>query len=367
MFGGWWRQLWAESLGKNGKGSTPVSVPSVRSISTASLQLFRDGPGKALFTIMIGRTQRAKAWSRRASAPTRWVCDYLAGKQMGDLVDAEARATAQTLSRNSRPVRQIHVQRSMNSIMGALMMHFMLETILMGRLMGVDPFDQPGVEEGKVLARQYLDEKTNEDPPLSPKERSTASPPAKWSSVPPSAVKELVENALDAGARRIEIATSNGGADLILVEDDGEGMERDDLQLAVERHATSKLPRVGRRGRSHRTSSTIGLSRRGAAVDRRGGAAFHRQPHRRRARRTRSASMAACVGGPRPPAFARTGQPGTRVEVRELFFATPARLKFLKSARSEDLAIARHGQAARHGAARCRLHTDDGRTPRARP
>ncbi|MGZ6000236.1 MAG: DNA mismatch repair endonuclease MutL, partial [Rhizomicrobium sp.] len=62
---------------------------------------------------------------------------------------------------------------------------------------------------------------------------------------PASVVKELIENALDAGARRIEIATSNGGADLILVEDDGEGMDRDDLAVAVERHATSKLPRIG--------------------------------------------------------------------------------------------------------------------------
>ena len=77
-----------------------------------------------------------------------------------DLVAAEARATAETLSRNGRPVRQIQLQTIDERRVGALMMHFMLETILMGRLMGVDPFDQPGVEEGKVLARQYLDEQT---------------------------------------------------------------------------------------------------------------------------------------------------------------------------------------------------------------
>jgi glucose-6-phosphate isomerase len=78
---------------------------------------------------------------------------------MGDLVYAEMRATAQTLSRNGRPVRLIHLPRIDERSIGALMMHFMLETILMGRLMGVDPFDQPGVEEGKVLARQYLRDK----------------------------------------------------------------------------------------------------------------------------------------------------------------------------------------------------------------
>ncbi len=154
-FSGWWRQLWAESLGKDGKGSTPVGA--VGPVDQHSqLQLFRDGPGKSLYTIvatdtkgkgLVAPTERAKALG----------LDYLAGKPMGDLVDAEARATAQTLSRNRRPVRQIHLPKIDERGYGALMMHFMLETILMGRLMGVDPFDQPGVEEGKVLARAFLE------------------------------------------------------------------------------------------------------------------------------------------------------------------------------------------------------------------
>ena len=156
VFGGWWRQLWAESLGKDGKGSTPVSVLGPVD-QHSQLQLFRDGPGNALFTLMTVDTKGKGPTAPRARAKALKL-DYLAGKKLGDLVDAEARATAQTLFKNGRPVRRIHLAKVDEFHMGALMMHFMLETIIMGKLMGVDPFDQPGVEEGKVLARQYLAE-----------------------------------------------------------------------------------------------------------------------------------------------------------------------------------------------------------------
>jgi glucose-6-phosphate isomerase len=156
VFGGWWRQLWAESLGKNGKGSTPVSVLGPVD-QHSQLQLFRDGPGNALFTLMTVDTKGKGPAAPRARAKALKL-DYLAGKKLGDLVDAEARATAQTLFKNGRPVRQIHLAKVDEFHMGALMMHFMLETIIMGKLMGVDPFNQPGVEEGKILARQYLAE-----------------------------------------------------------------------------------------------------------------------------------------------------------------------------------------------------------------
>ncbi len=156
VFGGWWRQLWAESLGKDGKGSTPVSVLGPVD-QHSQLQLFRDGPGNALFTLVSVDTKGKGPTAPRARAKKLGL-DYLAGKKLGDLVDAEARATAQTLSKNGRPVRQIHLAKIDAFELGALMMHFMLETILMGRLMEVDPFNQPGVEEGKILARKYLEE-----------------------------------------------------------------------------------------------------------------------------------------------------------------------------------------------------------------
>jgi DNA mismatch repair protein MutL len=151
---------------------------------------------------------------------------------------------------------------------------------------------------------------------------------------PASAVKELIENALDAGATRIDIATSNGGADLIAVEDNGEGMGADDLLLAVERHATSKLP-------EDNLSNIATMGFRGEALPSVGAVA-------RMTIASRTASGGAHeiridggqMSGPKPAGFLSSGQSGTRVDVRELFFATPARLKFLKSARSEDLATA---------------------------
>jgi glucose-6-phosphate isomerase len=154
VFGGWWRQLWAESLGKDGQGSTPVSVLGPVD-QHSQLQLFRDGPGNALFTLLtIDMKGQGPAVPRAAAKALGQ--DYLAGKRPGDLIAAQSRGTAQTLFKNGRPVRVMHIGKVDAYSMGALMMHFMLETILMGRLMQVNPFDQPGVEEAKILSRQYL-------------------------------------------------------------------------------------------------------------------------------------------------------------------------------------------------------------------
>ncbi|HTO39993.1 MAG TPA: DNA mismatch repair endonuclease MutL [Rhizomicrobium sp.] len=153
---------------------------------------------------------------------------------------------------------------------------------------------------------------------------------------PASAAKELIENALDAGPTRIIVATSNGGSDLILVEDDGEGMSAGDLELAIQRHATSKLPRSGGEDDlSH--IATLGF--RGEALPSIGSVA--RLSIATRTKSGEAHEMRVDGGhesGPAPAAYLSTGQSGTRVEVRELFYATPARLKFLKSSRSEDMA-----------------------------
>ncbi|MXQ07607.1 DNA mismatch repair endonuclease MutL [Alphaproteobacteria bacterium GH1-50] len=146
---------------------------------------------------------------------------------------------------------------------------------------------------------------------------------------PASAVKELVENAIDAGARRIDVTVADGGKTLIRVEDDGSGIPAEDLPLALSRHATSKidgsdllniltfgfrgeaLASLGAVGRLSITSRVAG--REGARIEVSGGR----------------------IGGVTPAA---SGQ-GTVVELRDLFYATPARLKFLRSDRAEMQAV----------------------------
>ena len=94
-------------------------------------------------------------WLRPKSAQDESI-SYLARRSMGDLLEAEQRATLETLAGNGRPVRAITIPKLDERMIGALMMHFMLETIIAADLLGVNPFDQPAVEEGKRLARDYL-------------------------------------------------------------------------------------------------------------------------------------------------------------------------------------------------------------------
>jgi DNA mismatch repair protein MutL len=150
---------------------------------------------------------------------------------------------------------------------------------------------------------------------------------------PAAAVKELVENALDAGATRITVALDAGGIDRIEVSDDGSGMDADGLALAVLRHATSKLAdddlvRI----------ATLGF--RGEALPSVGAAA--RLHITSRPRDSAHASEIKVEGGQVSEVTPAAGAPGTRVVVRDLFFATPARRKFLKHPRTE----ADHAEAA---------------------
>ncbi len=143
---------------------------------------------------------------------------------------------------------------------------------------------------------------------------------------PAAAVKELVENAIDAGATRIDVTLGEAGRALIAVADDGKGMTQAELDLAVERHATSKLPdddllairTLGFRGEA---LPSIGAVARLSILSRPRGAA--------------EAWSISVEGGAKHAPVPAAAPPGTRIEVRDLFYATPARLKFLKGERAE--------------------------------
>jgi glucose-6-phosphate isomerase len=153
-FSAWFVQLWAESLGKGGEGTTPIGAVGPLD-QHSQLQLFMDGPRQHYLTIL-----------RVASADTGPKIDaelagiagagMLGGHTIGDVVAAQAHAVPEALARAGRPVRTIDVAKLDEKALGALLMHFMIETILAGRLLGVDPFDQPAVELAKVLTRERL-------------------------------------------------------------------------------------------------------------------------------------------------------------------------------------------------------------------
>lgn len=163
---------------------------------------------------------------------------------------------------------------------------------------------------------------------------------------PAAAVKELVENAIDAGARRIDVVVEKGGRRLIRITDDGSGMGPEDLALAIERHATSKLPEgrldsirtLGFRGEALPSIGAVArltISSRPRAATRSAEEPLPEGIGQREAAGHRIRVDAGRVEPVRPAAIA----PGTRVEVEDLFHATPARLKFLKGDRAEAMAV----------------------------
>ena len=150
----WYVQLWAESLGKDGKGSTPLGALGPVD-QHSQLQLFQDGPREHLVTFVS--TETAGQGPRiDADLAAKAGFSDMAGRHVGDLVAAQVVAVPEALMQAGRPVRLIHMPKLDETAIGAVMMHFMLETILSGHLLGVDPFDQPAVELAKRLTRERL-------------------------------------------------------------------------------------------------------------------------------------------------------------------------------------------------------------------
>ncbi len=155
----WFRQLWAESLGKKDKGESRRGITPLQALGTvdqhSQLQLYLDGPRDKVFTVI---TLDHKNDSPKITLPPvgHPAVDLFTEKTMGDLMMAEQKATIDTLRRHQCPTRVIHLNGLTEKTLGGLMMHYMLETLAMARLIDVNPFDQPAVEEGKILTRHYL-------------------------------------------------------------------------------------------------------------------------------------------------------------------------------------------------------------------
>ena len=156
----WFRQLWGESLGKDGKGSTPIS--GLGTIDQHSqLQLYLDGP-KDKFITIISLKNKKKSRELNCRVSKNFIYKSLHKKTMNDLLTAETIATFETLKKKNIPIRMIELESNKEETIGSLLMHFFLETIFTCYLLEVNPFDQPAVEEGKKLAIKYLNHGKNQ-------------------------------------------------------------------------------------------------------------------------------------------------------------------------------------------------------------
>jgi glucose-6-phosphate isomerase len=159
LLSNWFCQLWAESIGKKGPedkglGTTPISALGAVD-QHSQLQLYLAGPRDKFFTFVTLEDQYPlKALSLEGFDHPAIMS--LNGKTMGELMIAEQKATIDTMRNQKCPLRQLQIKKLDATNLGALMMHFILETIAAAHLLQVDPFDQPAVEEGKILALKYL-------------------------------------------------------------------------------------------------------------------------------------------------------------------------------------------------------------------
>ncbi|MCX7338835.1 MAG: glucose-6-phosphate isomerase [Alphaproteobacteria bacterium] len=160
LLANWYCQLWAESLGKKNAAGESCGTTPIQALGTvdqhSQLQLYLDGPRDKLFTFITLNHQESIASISACSKLTHPALVALQGKTMGDLMLAEQRATIDVMRHQNCSVREITIDRLDAECLGALMMNFVFETLAAAYLLQVNPFDQPAVEAGKILAVEYL-------------------------------------------------------------------------------------------------------------------------------------------------------------------------------------------------------------------
>ena len=156
----WFAQLWAESLGKKDPSGATHGTTPVKAIGAidqhSQLQLYLGGPRDKFFTFLTTNAHHPLAPITIPETLIHPAVTALNNRSMGDLMIAEQNATLDTMRRHGCPLRHITIEKIDAANLGSLMMYFMLETLAAARFWNVDPFDQPAVEEGKILAIQYL-------------------------------------------------------------------------------------------------------------------------------------------------------------------------------------------------------------------
>lgn len=154
-FGMWYRQLWAESLGKDGIGTIPVRAMGAID-QHSQMQLYLGGAKDKFYTfILLDSRGQGRAVNPKLTAGDDRLA-YMSGKTLGDIMVAEQEGTERTFVRNSCPTRVLSLKTLNEEVLGALLMHYMVETVIAADLMGIDAYDQPAVEESKILAREIL-------------------------------------------------------------------------------------------------------------------------------------------------------------------------------------------------------------------
>ncbi|MDG1288007.1 MAG: hypothetical protein P8P30_10690 [Rickettsiales bacterium] len=152
--GRWYQQLWGESVGKQGKGTTAVAALGAVD-QHSQLQLYAEGPKDKLITF-ITLENAGKGDKINPELAASIGMNYLGGLTIGDVIDAQAKATQQSLINSGVATRHIGLKDDSEFSIGALLQHYMMETIFMAGLMEVDAFNQPGVEESKNITREIL-------------------------------------------------------------------------------------------------------------------------------------------------------------------------------------------------------------------
>jgi glucose-6-phosphate isomerase len=154
-FAEWFAQLWAESVGKDGLGTTPVRALGAID-QHSQVQLYTAGPDDKIYTLINVLAREKEVELPSVSDKSLASLSYLSGRKLGVMLGYEAKSTAAALVKSGRPVIWVELDRLDGRTVGALVFFYEYTTAITGRLMGIDPFDQPGVEQGKRYTYGFM-------------------------------------------------------------------------------------------------------------------------------------------------------------------------------------------------------------------